>query len=379
MYAVTRKLLRDRNKRNDRPDGLLQVSTGRRCWTALIEGKVGKSTLDSDQAERYIELGKSNGIDALVTVSNDFVALPWHTPVQVSKRKTKRFGVYHWSWMHIVTTAKILLDIERALDPEREFMLREFVRFLDHEKSGANRFEQMNAEWKDVTKAHQRGTRLTNFREVSESTVAAWHQEQRDLCLQLTEQISRPVEIKLGRKHKNDPEKRVKDDAEEFTEKGRLTVAFRVPDLASDLEVTADAKTRIISTSMKVEAPQDRKSSKARLNWLLRQINTDHENIFVRAYWPYRSDPVEVPLAVAREDPHIFDDPTVKYEVSDFEIALVKDIAGRFSGRRTFIQELESLLPLFYSEVAQHIKAWVPPPPKFKHPPDEMTEETEDE
>ena len=40
--------------------------------------------------------------------------------------------------------------------------------------------------------------------------------------------------------------------------------------------------------------------------------------------------------------------------------------AGKFSGAKTFIEQLEATLPHYYEEVGQHLRAWVPPPPKPK-------------
>ena len=47
-----------------------------------------------------------------------------------------------------------------------------------------------------------------------------------------------------------------------------------------------------------------------------------------------------------------------------FEVAMFCDLAGKFSKRRVFIQELESIVPRFYEQVGQHLRAWVPPPPE---------------
>ena len=63
----------------DRPDGLLLVETGRTTWSALVEAKVGRSALDPDQVERYLKLARDNGIDAVITISNDFAARPTHS------------------------------------------------------------------------------------------------------------------------------------------------------------------------------------------------------------------------------------------------------------------------------------------------------------
>ncbi|MCW5715658.1 MAG: hypothetical protein KIT43_14195 [Bauldia sp.] len=49
-----------------------------------------------------------------------------------------------------------------------------------------------------------------------------------------------------------------------------------------------------------------------------------------------------------------------------FEIILVRDLAARFAQRRNFIGELEAILPLFYEQVGQRLKAWQTPAPRLK-------------
>ncbi len=56
-----------------------------------------------------MQLARLNGIDAVITLSNQFTALPEHHPVQLPRALTKGLGVYHWSWMHVLTQAMLLL------------------------------------------------------------------------------------------------------------------------------------------------------------------------------------------------------------------------------------------------------------------------------
>lgn len=367
MACFTEVVLSNGEGRRDRPDGLIVVTTGKRRWSALVEAKIGNSSLDDEQVARYVALAKANGVDALITISNQFSAVPTHHPVKLPKNQLRKFGLFHWSWLSLITRARVILDVEQSLDVDQRFILEETVRFLDHPTAGTKHFDQMNSEWRDVVKGVQRGTRWGRSAPEIESTVGAWHQKQRDLSLQLTQKLSTPVSIGLSRAHVNAPEKRLREDSADFIKNGRLSASFEVPDLASPVEVVADAATRLVSCSVRLKAPQDRKTTKARANWLIRQLGkTPESEVFINAYWPYRQAPLEISLSEARSDPGLFSQGDAKSSVSSFEVKMMRDFAGRFSGSRTFIEDLECLVPEFYRNVAQHLRAWVPEPPKLK-------------
>ena len=116
---------------SNRPDGLIAVSRGKETWTALVEAKVQRSKLDRAQIEAYLHLARDKSIDALITVSNDFAAIPGHHPLQPI-RVPKNVGLFHWSWSSVLTHAKLLK--EQGLDTsEQHTVLSEFIRFLEHE------------------------------------------------------------------------------------------------------------------------------------------------------------------------------------------------------------------------------------------------------
>src|SRR5690606_17799529 len=85
-----------------RPDGLIEVDSGRNVWRALIEAKIGGSELTADQVEAYLGLAKNLGVDALITISNQFSTLPTHHPVTVNKQKLRSVSLYHFSWLAIL-------------------------------------------------------------------------------------------------------------------------------------------------------------------------------------------------------------------------------------------------------------------------------------
>ena len=84
IEAYTEVVLKQEASSSGRPDGLLIVHSSRKTWSALVETKIGNADLDSDQVAKYLDLAKTNSIDAVITISNQFVARPQHSPVDVS-------------------------------------------------------------------------------------------------------------------------------------------------------------------------------------------------------------------------------------------------------------------------------------------------------
>ena len=349
----------------DRPDGLIVVRTGRRTWSALVEVKTGRNVLAAEQLGRYAELARKFGIDALITISNQFVAKPDHNPVSLSRTLTRKVSLFHWSWMFIFTQAYLLDVDERIEDKEQIFLMKEFLRFLSHPSTGIDSFERMNKEWKDVVKSVQRGIVLKRTEKPVENTVASWHQETRDLCLILSRHLGCDVRLQLTRVHRNNANKRLADDCRRLVEEKELHAIINIPDAAAQLTVTIDLQTRNLVCAMRLEAPEDKKTTKARVNWLVRQlVETKDPDIHVRAIWPSRAPDTMAPLAVVREDPTVLQTANSKATPRYLEVVMCKDLAGKFSGSKTFIDNVEKYVVEFYDEVGQHLQAWQPRPPR---------------
>lgn len=354
--------------RSDRPDGLIVVDTGRKQWTALVEAKIGNAKIDEEQIKRYLQIAKSNKIDAIITISNEFTALPDHSPIKIPKNQLRSTNIFHWSWMFAVTQATLLLQQSAISDPDQVFILEEVLRNLNHESSGISRFDQMNKEWKDVVnKIKSNGTLNKNSEEV-ENTVSSWHQEQRDLCLVMSRMIAEPVEIKMPRSHSSDPAERLKSDCEKFARDHLLATCLSVPNAATDIDVVADIRRRTITCSMRLNAPQDKKSTKAKVNWLTKQLSkAKTDNILIKAIRPGRAETTQTSLEEAIKNPDILESKNSNSVATAFEVCYEIDLAGNFSGSRKFIQELELAVPEFYLQVGQKLRAWVAPPPKIKN------------
>lgn len=356
-----------RKGKNDRPDGLIVLDTGRKKWTALVEAKIGNTEVGEEQLQAYLEQAKAHKVDAVITITNQFVAEPSHHPVKLPKTQTRNIELYHWSWMYILTQATLLLEGNEIDSPDQHFLLEEVVRYLGHDSSGISRFDSMNREWKDVVSKVKSGATLSKGSEEVENTVSSWHQEQRDLSLVMSRKLSQPVKLRLSRSHRTDPKKRLKDDSEILASKHLLECELEIPNAAAELHVTADLAKRVIVCCMKIGAPQDKKRASARINWLRRQLaGIETTGLFVKAIRPGRAESTQAALADVLEDSEALESGNTDVVPTAFEVFYMSDLAARFSGSKVFIEELERAVPHFYEQAGQRLRAWVPPPPKIR-------------
>ncbi len=346
-----------------RPDGLIIVKIGKRTWSALVEAKIRKSRIEAEQIAKYLEAARDSSIDAVITISNQFVARADHSPVKVPKTLLRRTGLFHWSWTYIQTQCEIL-SRDMIEDSEQAFMVAEFLRFLDHKDTGIERLTSMSQGWRNLvqTVANQGALKKNDL--TVEDCVGYWHQEERDLCLQLSRHVGANVQTVIGRKYVNNQVARVKDGISRLVDEKVLSSAFRIPDCAADLEVSARLRARSVTYGMKLKAPLDRKSTQARVNWLLRMLRDDDPRLVIRAHWPGHAKPTAQPVSELRKDPKAIQTERPDAAPHSFEVLLIEDLGSAFGGRRVFIERLEENISQFYDLVGQNLRAWQAPPRK---------------
>lgn len=365
IQTFTEVVLKKGGDKALRPDGLIVLRSGSNTWTALVEAKVGNTDLNAEQLESYLEIAKLNGIDMLITISNQFAPLPTHHPVQLSPTSLKKAAVAHWSWMYLLTQATLQLGNDDITDREQRVILNEMVRFLLHPSAGVKGFDQMPASWTDIVGAVQTGGSISVKSDAAQEVVGAWYQETRDMSLILGRQLGQEVRVKVSRAHFRDPALRMKEDLQVLSNEHCLRSEFDVPNAAASTEICADLRKRSLFASMRIGAPADRKSTKARLTWLLKQLQKSKpEGIYIRLFWPGRGPFTQHSLLLLRETPEIAEE--VGKVVSSFEIVFARDLGTRFTQRKNFIVDIEKAIPDFYEQVGQHLKAWQPHAPKIK-------------
>lgn len=385
--------------RADRPDGVVTVRRGKTRWSALLEAKTGNEPIDEEQIRRYAHIAIENGMNAVITVSNQLVAIPSHVPYGPLAKKFKRVEFYHLSWMNVLTKAKLILDDKerksrsdkkKEKDPEQMYILGEMVEYLEHEKSGVKRLVRMNKGWSELVRGVSRRASFRADSAEIEETVGTWHQEMRDICLALRRRIDGQVDVHISPKHRKDPELRLRDASELLASSSELRCAFVVPNAASPMDVLVDLTARRCSCSMQLRAPRDRPTAKGRIGWLLRQLNarkrravaeaagSRDEDIEVRVCWPRAS--ITRTLAQINADRDCLERDAPSSPPSRFEVLMTRHNSRRFASPGPFVDDLEALVPEFYEQVGQHLRQWVPAaPPIDKRVPAPETEPADGE
>tara|TARA_R110002126_G_scaffold17848_1_gene69032 strand:+ start:1370 stop:2734 length:1365 start_codon:yes stop_codon:yes gene_type:complete len=368
METYTEVVCKERPlKSKDRPDGLIILKNGSREWRALVEAKVGSNELEADQVERYRQLAKDNQINCVITISNQFATTPKVHPLAEVNKSRSKIEVYHWSWMYILTEADLLISQDNVADVDQKILLNELRRFLSHESAGVKGFDRMPKEWTELNKLVSSGGVIAAKSTDAAAVLLAWHQETRDLTLILSRLTETSVTERLSRKHKTDAPSRVKDELVTLRDKKQLTSVLEIPDAAAVVEVAADMTRRSVDVGMTLRAPEDKVSTKARVNWLMRQVKSEKvDDLYVRLLWPGKNEPTQHTVSELRLDPDLASNGKEHLAPHSFFVFRSKNLGGRFTQQTNFIVDLEEIVPAFYRDIGSNLTAWKRSAPKIK-------------
>lgn len=351
--------------REVRPDGLIRVSRGAKQWTALVEVKTGKNDLKADQLEAYLDVCRSEGYDALITISNEIPPSPDVHPTTVDKRKLKKTQLHHWSWADVLASAVLQKEHRGVSDPDQAWILGELIRYLEHPKSGALEFDDMGSDWVPVRTAVAAGTLRSSDPTVND-VVARFDALLRYASLQLGRRLGADVVIQLSRKERGDPTLRAASLRSSLVESGVMSASLRIPGAIADICVIADLRASTITCQVEVDAPQSGRPA-TRVNWLVRQLKEAPTGLRLEAtVWNQRGEGAAELLGAVREDPGVLVlDPAREFK--SFTLAQTVAMgAKRGRGRGSFIDSVLDLIDEFYEEIVQNLKAWSAAPPKMR-------------
>jgi hypothetical protein len=256
---------------NFRPDGLIQVKRGAKLWIALIEVKTGTNVLEATQVENYLDIAREQGFNAVITISNEIETAPGVHPLTIDKRKLKKVDLFHLSWSQIHTDAVIHKVNRSVSDPDQAWILEEFVRYLQHKKSGAVDLEDMGPSWVAVREAAAINALRPGDRN-AKNVAERYEQLLSYAGMRLSRQLGIEVRPALSRKELADPDGRLTAQVATLAETGRLTGSLVIPNAIAPLSLTVDLRAGRIECSVLVDAPSVARQQ-TKVNWLLRQLS----------------------------------------------------------------------------------------------------------
>ena len=306
--------------RSLRPDGLIQVISGQRTWTALVE-------------------------------------LP--------KAKAQVTRLHHLSWSQIRTEALMEQSNKSVCDPDQAWILAEFIRYLEHPKSGAIDFDDMGPAWVHVRDRARAGTLHPQDKGTAE-VAGRFGGLISFAALQLSRELGTSVRPMVPQAQLRDPARYLQEAVNDFASTGRLQGAVRVPAAVAPIKITADLRAGLIHCAVTVPAPREGRST-TRVNWLVRQLKTAPGQLCIEpsVAWQRGRGPART-LDEARTDPKaLVQDPA--QELRAFTLSLSCNSGpARGQGHGSFVDSVIAAVDRFYTDVVQHIKAWAPAPPKIQ-------------
>ena len=352
-----------------RPVGRFVISGGGKDWFALVETKVGRSDLTVQQVEEYLDLAKEQGFDAVITISNQFAALPSHHPIKVNKTKTRSVGLFHFSWLSIISRSILLIDSKTVEDIEQAYMLREMIRFLEDDASGVSSGMRMSAHWRDTCEAVHQGSQLKKSDDTVLEAIADWHQLTRFLSIQLSIKLGQPCVAWMPKKHVSDSAVRLSDDVSTVVAKNEVSLELDVPNTVGRVNATVSLLRKTLDLSVNVETPKDVKQQRAAINFVLSQFKQSSvEDLIIRVNWPRRVASTELPIQKALDEdnrksliPENFKDLP-----SSIDLIRVIDLGGKLKTTSGLPEIAEAEITRFYQDAVQGLEKWVRKAPKVK-------------
>ena len=358
--------------RSVRPDGLIQITRGKRSWTALVEIKTGHNGLSREQIETYLDVAKEQGFDCVLTISNQIARIPGEHPVDVDKRKLRKVVLHHLSWSRLLTEAVLQKSHRGVADPDQAWILGELIRYLEHANAGAIDFCDMGEYWVGVRDAVKNGTLRQSDKKAIE-VAGKWEELVSFAALRLGRKLGTDVQEVLATKERSDLSIRIANIVDAMVTRGLMPGAIRIPNTVSDIALNADLRAQQIVASVSVEAPKAGRAT-TRISWLLRQLKSTSPDVRLDSWGMRSRSSMSELLGNVRKTQSLLV-PIENREIVSFTVSLARPMGlKRSAGKRSFVDSVLCALDDFYGDVVQHLREWQPPAPKLERSEVEETE-----
>lgn len=355
--------------KKSRPDGVILVTRGKKEWKALVEVKVDSNGLSQEQFDRYHNLAKEYGFDALITISNQAALPNGFPPLKVDLRRAKKTPVFHFSWERLLSEAQLLSWQSGVSDSDQQYMLEEWIRYVNDPGARIIVAPKVGAYWNDLLSGAASDQLSTN-KQGLEEFVGTWCGFLRIQSFRLRALLGEKVEVRYKGDEKKKPEKYTNRLVSETIETKKVNSSLIIPHTAGDLEVAIDLRSRRIFFEVQVSPPED-KTTKGQLSWIVSQLKKvesapQEQSLIVE--WKKRGVMSKAPIA----------------GISDNREALLIDMEKNLIPKeieiRRFRVQWETRLPRkkadlfatiggnlegFYTNVVRKLTVYIPPTPKI--------------
>jgi stress response protein SCP2 len=338
-----------------RPDGVLRVKRGQKEWTALVEVKTSDGRLRPEQIDHYVDIARSRGFDAVITISNELTGADLDHPVPIDRRKLRKVALIHLSWDQIRAEATLLARHRGVSDPSQQWVLEEYIRYMNHARSGMSGLTDMGPNWVRVRDAVKAKTARSSDKATAEVS-ARFDQLVQHVGLQLSTMLGVEIQALAPR---NAPDNASR--CQQLADSGVLFGCLRVPGAVDVIVINADLRADHVGASVTIPAPRGESRPLTRVTWLLRQLpDAAADSIRVEALLAGGRGASTVGLlGKVRAEPSTLIPPDQR-EIRAFVLSLDMPMGSkRAAGTGTLIHSVKTVTNTFYADVVQHLRPWV--------------------
>lgn len=364
VYYYTEASFPDINK--CRIDGLIVVVIkGVISDAAFFEMKNKSNQIDKDQIEGYLDISKKLKVNKLVTISNEFVSDPTHSPIKV--KVPKSISLLHFSWTYLITKGQLLLfkNDHNIEDEDQVQIMAEALHYFENPISGTSGYTKMKPGWKELAENIRAQKPLKQSDEYIEEAVLSWYEEEKDMALLMSRKLG--VLVKAPIKSADS----LKKDIKRIVTDNYITNTISIKNAVSDIKITAEFERRVVSMGIKITPPLD-KGNKARITWIGKQLENCknkeanlfskmESDIWVEADVKYAKANIMVKLSKIDTLLELANGK----EIQGFHIVLIRGFGANFASGKNFIVLLEKMILEYYETLGQHVSTWTRPAPSL--------------
>jgi hypothetical protein len=349
-----------------RVDGMiLVVKSGVIKDAVFFEMKNKNNGIDPAQIEGYIAIAKQLGVKNMVTVSNEFVSDPTHSPIKI--KVPKQINLLHFSWTYLLTRGHLLLfkNEHNIQDQDQVEIMREVLVYLESSVSGVSGYTQMKPGWKELAENIRAQKPLKVSDAYIEDAVVSWYEEEKDMAMLLSRKLG--VLVKPASKTKDS----LKADIKRLVQENYLTATLSIKNAVSDIHITSEFERRTVNMSIRIVPPMN-KGVAARISWIGRQLGNCskknpelfqklYPNIWIEANIKFARDNLKIKLSEIGNLKEVVQG----REVQAFHIVLINGFGAKFASNKKFIELIEQMVLDYYEGIVQHMASWSRPAPRI--------------